>query len=209
MKWLILCLLAAGIFLALGGCGGAMGLSGGSVPIGDLGGWVFARSRAGVPVANVPVRALAADDTVLGSAHTDSAGHFLFSGLPSGAVRLRAEHTDGTQAWLDLTLAAGESAEAALWLAPDVPNALAVLLAPAEPPTLTIGDTLQFTATVQDAGGGAVDVPVSWAVQGNIGTISQEGLFTAVKQGAGKVHAQYRVLQAEVKLKVRKPQGTQ
>ena len=57
--------------------------------------------------------------------------------------------------------------------------------------TLARGATRQFTVTGKDAGGNPVSpLPtVTWAVNGEIGTISADGLFTAATEGTGSVTA--------------------
>ncbi len=59
------------------------------------------------------------------------------------------------------------------------------------PPSATVerNRTLQFNAVVYDAGGSVIEAPVSWTTEGNIGIITQTGLFTATQVGTGQVIA--------------------
>jgi hypothetical protein len=55
--------------------------------------------------------------------------------------------------------------------------------------TVNIGDEIQFTAVVTDTSDAVVDTTVSWSVEGGIGTITEDGEFTAETAGEGYVFA--------------------
>jgi len=56
--------------------------------------------------------------------------------------------------------------------------------------TLNTGETLQFTAKLVDKNGTETDTTFTWSVDATgFGTISDQGLFTAVKRGRGTVYA--------------------
>ena len=57
--------------------------------------------------------------------------------------------------------------------------------------SLKVGQTQQFTVTGRDENGHVIEAlgTVVWAVTGGIGTVDQNGLFTAVKTGTGRVTA--------------------
>jgi hypothetical protein len=55
--------------------------------------------------------------------------------------------------------------------------------------TVKRNETVQFYAMVYDANNQIVTVPVTWAVTGGIGIITQTGIFTATNAGNGQVSA--------------------
>ncbi|MFC1726714.1 Ig-like domain-containing protein [candidate division KSB1 bacterium] len=56
--------------------------------------------------------------------------------------------------------------------------------------TVIIGDEIQFTAVVTDTSDAVVDTAVSWSVEGGIGTITEDGEFTAETAGEGYIFAE-------------------
>ncbi|KKL60359.1 hypothetical protein LCGC14_2206110, partial [marine sediment metagenome] len=58
-----------------------------------------------------------------------------------------------------------------------------------DPVTLKVGDTQSFTATGYDAQNNVVPITPTWSVTGNIGTIDNEGNFSATTLGTGSVEA--------------------
>ncbi len=55
---------------------------------------------------------------------------------------------------------------------------------------LTAGETITFTAKAFDIEGNDVPITANWAIGGGIGTITEEGVFQAVKVGSGHVSLQ-------------------
>jgi len=68
------------------------------------------------------------------------------------------------------------------------PGPLAKLTVSPSEATVTSGETLQFSSTGVDANDNPVSpTKISWEVVGGIGTIDENGLFTAIKAGTGKI----------------------
>ncbi len=63
-----------------------------------------------------------------------------------------------------------------------------VTISPKDPPQLTIGETLQFTATVEASGGASTEVTWS-SSQPRVATVSSSGLVTAQGEGATTITA--------------------
>ncbi len=51
------------------------------------------------------------------------------------------------------------------------------------------GSTIQLDAEVYDKNGDLIDMSVEWSIDGDLGSIDQNGLFTAVKAGNGMIKA--------------------
>lgn len=192
--------------LIIAGCGGGNMLTGGSVPIGDVDGIVYrAPSRiASLPVAaDVPVEFRSLAGVVLAATKTDANGAFSLSIPENEGVIIAYDSANGLEAVL-LTMS-GDITEAGLQVVMvlDVPHPeiTALEIAPATVNNIAVGDTVTFTASAP-----GIDGPLypSWAVRGQIGTITPDGVFTATKQGAGKIIAQIGAVQTTVLVKVRK-----
>ncbi len=59
----------------------------------------------------------------------------------------------------------------------------------ASPTVIISGESIQLTAVVYDKNGLKIDVPVVWSIEGDFGSIDQNGLFTAEKAGNGVIKA--------------------
>lgn len=59
------------------------------------------------------------------------------------------------------------------------PHTLATITVTPANPTLTAGNTQQFTAVGKDASGNVVSITPTWSVSGGAGTIDGNGMFTA------------------------------
>jgi hypothetical protein len=59
--------------------------------------------------------------------------------------------------------------------------------------SLHIGDTHTFTATATYSDGTKASYPISWSVSGGIGTIDQNGVFSATNAGSGSVVASIHI----------------
>jgi hypothetical protein len=64
--------------------------------------------------------------------------------------------------------------------------------------TVKRNETVQFYAMVYDANNQIITVPVTWAVTGDIGIITQTGIFTATNAGNGQVSAMAGNVQTSV-----------
>ncbi len=54
-------------------------------------------------------------------------------------------------------------------------------------PSVTAGESIQLGSEAQDAAGNAITLAPTWSVEGGIGTITPEGVFTAQKTGSGQI----------------------
>lgn len=71
-------------------------------------------------------------------------------------------------------------------MAVNPPNNVKVIISPQDA-SLKVGETQQFTAEIQDKDGNVVAGNITWSISGqNIGTVDQNGLFTA--NAKGQVH---------------------
>jgi hypothetical protein len=59
------------------------------------------------------------------------------------------------------------------------------LLAPS--PTVKAGESMTLESEAQDAAGNAITSAPTWSIEGDIGTITSEGVFTAQKAGSGHI----------------------
>ncbi|MCE5250198.1 Ig-like domain-containing protein [bacterium] len=84
------------------------------------------------------------------------------------------------------------------------PVLASITITPASADILT-GETVQFTATAFDADSTAMEAEISWSVAGDIGTIDENGLFTATTAGSGSVIASSGAVTAEVPVTVTTP----
>lgn len=215
MRWLAL-LLLLGCLLGLAGCTAMNGLTGGSVPIGTVDGWVYraapvqplTRDRADAvlqTMGGIPVELVLAGGTVLRTS-TDNAGYFIFRNVPQGKVRVRAGDVAVQYGEVEVSMdSARDAARIALLLAPPQPNAVSLLITPAAVATAHPGDNILFTASVITTDKQIMPVPASWAFKGDIGSfgprmpeagIAPNGLFHAQTAGNGRVIAQYNGLTA-------------
>ena len=58
-----------------------------------------------------------------------------------------------------------------------------------ETATLKAGETLTLQSEAVDAAGNRVGTPPAWSVEGDLGTVSSAGIFTARRLGTGKITA--------------------
>lgn len=78
-----------------------------------------------------------------------------------------------------------------------VPAELAEIRVEPETSELVSGTTTQFSATGQDDFGNRIEVSPTWSVRGEIGTIDDDGRFTAVFAGNGAVVARSEAVAGE------------
>lgn len=80
---------------------------------------------------------------------------------------------------------------------PDPPRAAAVSVSPASVDLTTIGETVQFTASIVDQFGAPFQGTVSWSSDATeVFTVDANGLATAVGNGSGAVQASFESLSA-------------
>jgi hypothetical protein len=212
MKCVFLLLLALmGLWLA--GCGGANSLTGGSVPIGTIDGWVYrsvtvqplTRAETALQAVSGMTVELVRDGGQILRTTTDATGYFIFRNVPRGPVRIRAGQLAALYAEVQSDVERdGDRVGVALLLAPELAEApVSLLITPAAVGTAHAGDEIAFTAHVVTADQRMIEVPASWALQGEIGTftprlpagsITPHGLFHATVPGSGRIIAQYKGL---------------
>lgn len=93
----------------------------------------------------------------------------------------------------------GLTGGAALTVTPGVPATVAISPQTAE---LVSGQNHQFSASVSNAHGYALDITPEWSVTGNVGTVDLAGLFTATKAGSGTIMAKAGNASAEASVTV-------
>ncbi len=175
-RWLLsicpFCLLVA---LLLAGCG-----RGGGGPTQAIGGGqttitgqVVDATDVATPVADayvyVPLAApssRALPPQVISYDRTDAQGRYTLTNVPGGSAAI-----------------------VVVTLLPTTVSVASVIVDPTSA-TLSVGDEQSFTATVLDTQEREMQVTPTWAVVGgNIGTVNENGLFTATTAGTGHVVA--------------------
>jgi hypothetical protein len=189
-----------------------LSLTGGSIPIGDVGGGVYTRARSATdtPVPNATVELRTSNGTLLQTTQCDADGQFHFANVPNGAISIIS--TDGTTtARLDVVHTPSKSIQASLLLAEVNQNVTRLRVGGPQPPTpdapveLTQDTDTAFTVDGEDVNGQTIaDVPASWAIVGNIGEVSSEGKFHANRQGDGELTVQHGTAKGKVKIHVKK-----
>ncbi|ETX00549.1 MAG: hypothetical protein ETSY1_10900 [Candidatus Entotheonella factor] len=96
-------------------------------------------------------------------------GVFTATQMGSGQVQATSNQVAGTA---DVVVTAG-------------PAVALQLTAPA--PSVRAGESITLGSEAQDAAGNAIAVAPAWSVEGDIGTITPEGVFTAQKTGSGQI----------------------
>jgi len=202
------CLWTAGvlaILLTLAGCAGGLSLTDGSIPIGDVDGVAYLVTRD--VAAGIPVELVKPSGQVAATVRTNQSGAFAFHGVPQGRWRVRAHVAERAGA-VEFDLAPDDTVLVVLQMVEIDPAVRAVHLAPAAVQHINIGEQITFTAEGRDSAGNPLpELPVSWAVQGHIGTITPAGVFQATRAGSGLIVAQYGDLQATVQVIVSPQDG--
>ncbi len=102
------------------------------------------------------------------------------AGAAPGTVNVTAKTSSGKSGETTLTMTESE---------------IAKLFISQPPPEIHAGETHQFTVSGEEANGNPVNVrnnEVSWEIIGGIGSINENGLFTAEKVGNSKVKATWK-----------------
>lgn len=201
------------LLLWLAGCGGGVSfLSGGSVPIGDVGGTVYTRARSATdtPLANATVELHGPNGELVQTTQCDAQGRFLFADVPNGKISLIS--TSGTDsAQMDVVHTPSKPIQASLLLAAVNPNVTKLNVhgpqppAPDQPVDVIQGTDASFTVDGEDVNGQIItDVPASWAIVGDIGDVSPEGKFHGKHLGDGDLLVQHGTVQGHVSIHVKK-----
>jgi hypothetical protein len=126
------------------------------------------------------------DTTITWSLSDSSVAEVTTDGLLTGTA---AGTTDITASVGDLSVSAAVAVEEDT--TSEAAGEYTISIAPGDT-TVTLGDSLQFTAEVHDTSGTEIDTTVTWSVEGSqIGTVDTTGLFTATAAGTGFVRAAF------------------
>jgi len=188
------------MLLAVAGCmSGGSSLTDGSLPIGDVDGVALLATRAD-SVADISVELVKPSGEVAATVQTNEMGAFAFHGVPQGRWRVRARLA--TRAGdVDFDMITGDTVVVVLQLVEYDSTVQAVHLTPSVTQHIAVGDQVAFSAEGVDADENPIaNLPVCWAVQGHIGTITPGGFFQATRAGSGVVVAQYGDLRATVQV---------
>jgi hypothetical protein len=195
--------LVVGLFLA--GCGGGGGTtgapSGGGGGGGGGGGAYTVKGR--VIDASQPTKGIAGARITLyrsrtrqveGQTTTDQNGYYSLS-ADQGLYTLRVELPDGTYQAVEIELVVNGNVTMNIKLVPrEIQIArVTIVVPPGDGPngSYLVGKTYKFKAKAYDAAGNEITTPLvpNWQVSGGIGTITEDGTFTATSPGTGKIKA--------------------
>ncbi|MBC7328695.1 carboxypeptidase regulatory-like domain-containing protein [bacterium] len=191
--WLV-CSIAV-LLALLSGCGGG---GGGGPSTTTISGRVVDASNtqqgiAGATVALYPTKTRQAQP--LASTKTDKDGYYTLT-TNAGQYTLRVELPDGSYQAVELSIVASGTVKIDIRLVPRGIQIADVKITapPADGPngSYLVGNTYKFTATAYDSNGQPLNLQPNWCVtssSGVIGTIDQEGYFTAEKEGTGTIWA--------------------
>lgn len=198
LAWVLGCLVVL-LALVLLGCGGVSTLTGDSVPIGDVDGWVY---RGSAPAAGATVRVVMRDGPAIATTRVDDRGHFRFSGLRADGrnVAVLASQGDAT-ARMDLDFADGErDARVAMVLDDGTVQDFGLFGADGRPcyaVVLGVGQSVRLHArgiVASPENPWSAPIPVNWAVKGNLGELTMpdplHAVFTARMGGGCTLTAQ-------------------
>jgi len=198
--------LAALIVVGCGGGGAGTGTSGSSGTGGTNGNGTNGNGQGnsqvsgqligadGLPVAGANLTLAAngrASDTF--SAVSAPDGSFTFEGLPSSSYKFSAEIPDGSYEGVEVTVDVEGNAKVdlSMKLAPrrNPIVKLDIVAPPADGPggSYRLGFDYPFTAKATRQDGSSFDAKVNWRVQGGIGDITADGMFSARTEGDGKI----------------------
>jgi len=131
---------------------------------------------------------------------TDGQGYFNLSGLPVGLNTLTVEYGSFVSIEQPVVVADPNGSSVSFSGFKVIPERL---LCP-----VGIGGTYQFSVYAADSNGNPVIPSATWSVEGDIGTVSSTGIFTATKSGIGKVVALNGSNRSDVSITVTDGSGT-
>jgi len=131
---------------------------------------------------------------------TDGQGYFNLSGLPAGLNTLTVEYGSFVPIEQPVVVADPNGSSVSFFGFKVIPERL---LCP-----VGIGGTYQFSVYAADSNGNPVIPSATWSVEGDIGTVSSTGIFTATKSGIGKVVALNGSNRSDVSITVTDGSGT-
>jgi len=131
---------------------------------------------------------------------TDGKGYFYLSGLPAGLNSLTVEYGSFVSTEQPVMIPDPNGSTASFSNFNVIPERL--LCPPGR------GGTYQFGVYASDCNGNPVIPSATWSVEGDIGTVSSTGIFTATKSGTGKVVAVNGTFRSEASITVTDSSGT-
>jgi hypothetical protein len=184
--------LAAALVVIIG-CGGGLGLTGGSVPIGTsrLAGIAVRGDSLTTPVPNVKVTLQTGSSVA--TKGTDSSGHFEFSRIAGGGYECTMDSPAGTGlktgwSWA-FDLPEGSAAQLVAALLPASTDSNSVKETDILPAgaTMHVGDTVRFVSSSYGEGHSSIAIAPSLLLSGNIGDLSADGTIHATTVGQAKL----------------------
>ncbi len=181
--------------LSLGGCGGPLSITGGSVPIGSARvlGRVVRADNVNSPVAGALV--VLAQGAYRSERSTSPDGAFDFGGVKPGPFACSVKPPDGTGlsatwAWR-FELGEAKSAKLVAAVPPKAHEGFVAGNVTVNPPgaSIAVGETLRFSAIGYDAAGLPAPFRPAILLEGDVGTLDSDGFFHAVKPGTGLIRA--------------------
>jgi hypothetical protein len=151
--------------------------------------------QQGVPNATVELYPTKSRQTTpVAKATTDAQGYYSLT-ANAGEYTLHIELPDGSYQAVELNIVASGTVKIDIRM---VPRNITIATVNITPPTpdgpnnsYVVGETYKFQATAFDPSGKPLDIQPTWCIttKGDIGTIDQDGNFTAKKPGTGTVWA--------------------
>ena len=143
----------------------------------------------------VPIgtRAVARQDTQA-ETHTDESGSYTLSGAFDGTVTLVIEPPQGSgyaSVEIEIDAPAGSTIHVRVTVVPsDMDSRVSAVTVTPPAATVARGASTAFSATVEDADGALLPLAPTWTVSANVGTVDEDGLFTAGEtDGTGTIRA--------------------
>ncbi|MBV6459033.1 MAG: Virginiamycin B lyase [Fimbriimonadaceae bacterium] len=171
-----------------GGTNGGTGGQGNAQVTGQL----IGADGAAVAGASLSLAATGRDNETF-TATSAADGTFVFDGLPSSSYTFSADIPDGSYEGVEVTVDVQGNAKVdlSMKLAPrrNPIVKLDIVAPPSDGPggSYRLGFEYSFRAMATRQDGSSFDAKVNWRVQGGIGDISAEGIFTARTEGDGKI----------------------
>jgi len=194
---LAVCVAAALSLVMLAGCGGGGG--GNENPPPPTRGRVVNAANPNQGVANARVRlyrgraSRGSRQAPVAEATTDPNGYYYALNVDDGDYSLRVDLPDGSYQAVEIDLQVTGSLNALVRLVPrDIQVARVEMVVPAgDGPngSYRANQAYQFRAKAFDPDGNEISLLPNWSAEGEVGSISPDGVFTATSPGTGKILA--------------------
>ena len=122
---------------------------------------------------------------------TDTQGNYRLEKVPGGSVTMVVEPPEASRFNpIQLDIVAPDAGEISIRVTL-LPKSVSVTAVFVDPPSASLftGDTQQFTATILGASGQQIEAATIWLVTGGVGSVDENGLFTASAPGTGRAVA--------------------